>query len=70
MVSEDDIGVSQETHFNIPACNEWASYQIRKIEGCACAGNARERFPCNRLQRKPLVNDPDMHHGTCVRHVP
>ena len=30
----------------------------------------RERFPCHRLQRKPLVSDPDMHHGTCVTHVP
>ena len=30
----------------------------------------RERFPRHRLQREPLVSDPDMHHGTCVRHVP
>ena len=30
----------------------------------------RERFPRHRLQRKPLVSDPDMHHGTCVTHVP
>ena len=30
----------------------------------------RERFPHHRLQRKPLVNDPGMHHGTCVTHVP
>ena len=30
----------------------------------------RERFLCHRLQRKPLVSDPDMHHGTCVSHVP
>ena len=36
----------------------WASYQMHKIAGCACAGNA------------PLVSDPDMHHGTCVTHVP
>ena len=26
----------------------------------------RERFPRHRLQMKPLVNDPGMHHGTCV----
>ena len=26
----------------------------------------RERFPRHRLQRKPLVIDPDMHHDTCV----
>ena len=30
----------------------------------------RERFPHHQLQRKPLVYDPGMHHGTCVTHVP
>ena len=30
----------------------------------------RKRFPRHRLQRKPLVSDPGMHHGTCVTHVP
>ena len=32
----------------------------------------RERFPRHRdrLQRKPLVSDPGMNHGTCVTHVP
>ena len=29
----------------------------------------RERFPRHRLERKPLVSDADMHHGTCVTHV-
>ena len=28
----------------------------------------RERFPRHRFQRKPLVSDPDMHHGKCVTH--
>ena len=51
---------------------QWASCQIhvRKIAGCACAGNAGKVFPRHRLQRKPLVSDPGMHHGTCVKHVP
>ena len=48
----------------------WASYQIRKIAGCACARNAGNVFPRRRFQRKPLVSDPGMHHGTCVTHVP
>ena len=26
-------------------------------------------FPRHQLQRKPLVSDPGMHHGTCVTHV-
>ena len=48
----------------------WASYQIRKIAGCACAGNVGIVFPRHRLQRKPLVSDPGMHPDTCVTHVP
>ena len=42
----------------------WASCQIRKILGCACAGNVGNVFP------PPLNSDLDMHHGTCVTHVP
>ena len=42
----------------------WASYQIRKIAGCACVGNVGNFSPA------PRVSDPDMHHGTCVTHVP
>ena len=47
----------------------WTSYQVRKIAGCACAGNAGT-FSRHRLQRKSLVSDPGMHHGTCSTHVP
>ena len=43
---------------------EWASYQIRKIEGCACVGNVWNVFPAMR------VSNPGMHHGTCVMYVP
>ena len=32
--------------------------------------DCRERFPRYRLQRKLLVSDLGMHHGTCVTHVP
>ena len=46
---------------------QWASYQIRKIANCACAGNVPPR---RRFKMKPLVSDPGMHHGTCVTHVP
>ena len=48
----------------------WASYQMRNIDGCPCAGNAGNVFSRHRLQRKPLVSDPGMHHGTCVTNVP
>ena len=30
----------------------WASYQIRKIAGCACAGNAGNVFPATNLKWK------------------
>ena len=40
-----------------------ASYQIREIADCACAGNAGNVFP------QPPVSDLDMHHGTCVTDV-
>ena len=30
----------------------------------------QERFPRHRLQWKPLVSDPGIHHGTYVTHVP
>ena len=36
----------------------WASYQIRKIAGCACAGNDRSVSPRRQFQRKPLTSDP------------
>ena len=52
---------------NKPLFDAWASYQIRKVAGCACAGNV---FLTRRFQSKPLVSDPGMHHGTCVTHVP
>ena len=42
----------------------WASYQIRKSAGCACAGNVGNVSP------PPRISDLDMHHGTCVTHVP
>ena len=44
------------------SCLPWASYQIRKIAGCVCAGNAGNVFP--------LVGDPGMYHDMCVTHVP
>ena len=45
-------------------------YQIYKIAGCSCAGNAGNVFPRHRCQRKPLVSDPGIPHVTCVTHVP
>ena len=54
----------------IPPSRACASYQIPKCTCCACARNAGNVFPRHWLQRKPLVSDPGMHHGTCVTHMP
>ena len=45
-----------------------ASYQIRKIAGCACTGNAENVFPATDYKGNHC--DSGMHHGTCVTHVP
>ena len=52
---------------------QWASYQLLPdMQNCGLCmrRECRERFPRHRLQSKPLVSDPGMHHGTCVTHVP
>ena len=40
----------------------------RQNWGLSMRRECRERFPSHRLQMKPLVSDPGMHHGTCVTH--
>ena len=40
---------------------QWVSCQIRKIAGAHAPGT---------FSPSPQVIDPDMHHGTCVTHVP
>ena len=66
---DQDLKTEQIHYCNAPWA-VWAFYQIRKIAGCACAGNAGNVSPRRRLQRKTLVSDPVMHHGTCVMHMP
>ena len=53
--------------FIIPLYASWASYQIRKIAGCACAGNAGNVFPATDFKGN---RDLGMHRGTCVTQVP
>ena len=42
----------------------WASCQIRKVAGAHAPGMPGTFSP------SPQMSDPDMHHGTCVTHVP
>ena len=43
------------------------------IHGLRMRRECRERFPRHRFQRKPLISDPGIHHGTrharAVMHV-
>ena len=43
---------------------QWASCQIRKFVDAHAPGMPGTFSP------SPQVSDPDMHHGTCVTHVP
>ena len=61
---DDGEGRCHQANKNLTAEGQsWASYQIYKIAGCACAGNVGNISPPSR------VSDPDMHHDTCVMHV-
>ena len=67
---ERDIPANKQWKFRPSSSIPWASYQIRKIVGGACVGNAGNVFPTTDFQGKPLVSDPGIYHGTCVTHVP
>ena len=45
---------------NTRRCVYWCKGKQNRIHR-----EKRERFPRHQHQRKPLVNNPDMHHGTC-----
>ena len=51
----------KETHIGLLPDTQCCGLRMRR--------ECRERFPRQRLQSKPLVNDPGMHHGMCVTHV-
>ena len=59
VTSHQPQGVSNHRHLD-----PWASCQIRKIAGAHAPGMPGTFSP------SPRVSDPDMHHGTCVTHVP
>ena len=56
--------LSISLHVRHDPLNKYVKLRVAHALGC------RERFPGHRLQSKPLVSDPGMHHGTCVTHVP
>ena len=61
--------VSPDSQITTRFCT-WASYQIRKIAGCACARKTGKVFLTTHFTGNCLlVSDPGMHHGMCMRHV-
>ena len=52
-------------------CSSFAMGLLPDTQNCdlRMCRKCREPFPRHRLQRKPLVSDPGMHHDTCVTHV-
>ena len=60
----------ETSEFDVPGTSTVGLLPDTQIACCVCAANAGNVFPCGGLQRKPLVKDPGMHHGTCVTHVP
>ena len=55
---------------NCKCCSDMGLLPDTQNCGLRMRRECRERFPRHRLQRKPLVSDPGIHHGTCVTHVP
>ena len=55
------------------SCYIWPRYNGTLLYvkcGLCMRRECQERFPRHWLQRKPLVSEPGMHHGTCLTHVP
>ena len=59
-----DHKVDDSCSVGFSVCAPWASCQIRKTAGAHAPGMLGTFTP------PPRVSDPDMHHGTCVTHVP
>ena len=51
-------GIAFRYIYSLSQLRPWASYQIRKIVGCACVGNAWNFFPHHRLQWNRLLAIP------------
>ena len=63
-------GTRKELIINVAnSCYSMGLLPDTQNRGLRLRRECRERFSRYRLQRKPLVSDPGMHHGTCVTHV-
>ena len=65
------LGKSMKQAFQIARipCIEWASYQIRKIAVCACAGNAGNVFPTTNFKGNRWLAIPACITARAMMHV-
>ena len=57
-------------YYNSPLMQTMGLLPDTQNSGLHMRQECQGRFPRHRLQRKPLVSDPAMHHGTCFTHAP
>ena len=62
--------VSHYDALDLPTNTRMGIFPDTQNCGLPMQRECQERFPRHRPQRKPLVRDPGIHHGTCVTHVP
>ena len=55
--------------FSCISYTNWRLTRYAKIRVVHAPG-CKERFPRQWIQRKPLVSDPDIQHGTWITHMP
>ena len=66
---DGDVGIGQQIWASLSG-NSYGHFNRYAKLRVAHAPGMPGTFSPNQPQRKPLVSDPGMHHGTCVTHVP
>ena len=63
---------SQNFGYQIWFCTRLDMGLLSHTQNCGLCmrWECQEWFPCHRLQRKPLISNPNMHHGMCITHMP
>ena len=72
---KSDADDSERTHCGLPLLNDTmvghlTGFVHGPLTSYVKLGVAHALGMPDTFQRKPLVSDPGMHHGTCVTHVP
>ena len=79
--SVGDFNRMESSHYDFPWARIWSLKTLLRLPSNSCSHGpltrwvavhreCKERFPCNRVQRKLILSDPVIHYVTCVTHVP